>query len=88
VVDWSQITVAIIGSSLIGFLLTNGLVEYSRPNLDINVKPILIKENPSEKKIEGNPSEKRFDTSIVNKGLSSANNVRITLHYPSGYIIK
>ena len=86
-VDWSQIAVAIIGSSLVGFLLTNGLVYYSRPNIDIDVKPIPIGEKPSEEGKDGKPSEKRFNTSIVNKGLSGANNVRITLHYPGGYIM-
>ena len=74
-VDWSSITVAIIGSSLIGFILTNGLIDYSQPKIRISV------DKPFE-----NSTQKRYDTSVVNEGLSAATNLRILLHYPSGNI--
>jgi hypothetical protein len=77
VVDWSQIIVAIIGSSLVGFLLTNGLIEYNQPKIRIDA---------DERQHPAFPSEKRFDMSIINEGLSAATNLRITLHYPSGNI--
>lgn len=73
--DWTQIIVAVIGSSLVGFLLTNGIIDYNNPIIRLYVD-----------ETSGNSTQKRYDTTIINEGLSAATNLRVTLHYPSGNI--
>jgi hypothetical protein len=72
---WVEITVAVIGSSLIGFLLTNLALEYDQPKIRINV----------DKTFE-NMTQKRYDTTIANEGNSGATNLSVTLHYLAGKI--
>ena len=73
---WVKIAVALIGSSLFGFLLTNLAIDYNQSKIRINV------ENTFQ-----NTTQKRYDTTIANDGNSAATNLRITLHYIAGKII-
>jgi hypothetical protein len=75
-VAWVEIVVAVLGSSLIGILLTNFAIDYNQPKIRMNVieDPVKI------------PGQKRYDTTILNEGNAAATNLRITLHYLSGNI--
>src|SRR5688572_6113265 len=72
---WVEITVAVIGSSLIGFLLTNLALDYDQPKIRINVDETFE-----------NMTQKRYDTTIANEGNSAATNLSVTLHYLAGKI--
>ncbi len=58
---WVEITVAVIGSSLIGFLLTNLALDYDQPKIRINV----------EKTFE-NMTQKRYDTTLTDRSMGAA----------------
>lgn len=73
---WPEIVVAVIGSGLLGILLTNIITEYNLPVIEIDVAP-----GPSP-----GQNQHRYTTLITNEGNSIAQNLRVTLHYLSGNI--
>jgi hypothetical protein len=74
---WPEIIVAVIGSGLLGILLTNIISEYNLPVIEIEVAP---HSSPGQNQLA------RYTTLITNEGNSIAENLRVTLHYLSGNI--
>lgn len=72
---WVQIVIAVIGSSLFGIWLTNLSIDYSQPNINIDVESRF-----------SNESQKRYDTTITTRGNTPAENLLVTLHFPGGNI--